>query len=34
MVIDVLAQTTIRVIDVMALLGYRCAGTHQLAFSY
>lgn len=26
-----LAQTTLRVIDVMAFLGYRCAGTHQLA---
>jgi hypothetical protein len=29
----VLAQTTIRVIDVMALLGYRCAGTHHLTLN-
>ena len=29
-VIDVLAQTTVRVIDLLALLGYRCLGTCHL----
>ena len=30
-VIDVLAQITVRVIDLLALLGYRCLGTCQVA---
>ena len=29
-VIDVLTQTTIKVIDVLTVLGYRCPETHQL----
>jgi len=26
-------KSTLKVIDVLALLGYRCLGTHQLTFN-
>jgi hypothetical protein len=33
-VIDVLAQMTVKVIDVLAFLGYRCPGTCHLGIRY
>ena len=32
-VIDVMAQMTVKVIDVLAFLGYRCPGSSQLGIS-